>query len=152
MAKIYLAMLFVTMTAFILNGTVTDFSGTDFDDSVENVLSYTQESEALFIQGFTTIFGTAETLVTNIRNITEFWVNLTTQVLEPLVDYDILDLPDPTVVCRPYDELPLTQIINYTSALWWYNLWNEPNIENTEDYHNYLQVQRYGEAYNSVCS
>lgn len=152
MIKVYLAMLFVTMTAFILNGTVTDFSGTDFDDSVDNVLAYTQQSEALFEQGFTTIFGTAETLVTNIRNITEFWVNLTTQVLEPLVDYDILDLQDPTVVCRPYDELPFTQIVNYTSSLWWHNLWNEPNIENTEDYHNYLQVLRYGEQYNEVCA
>ncbi len=151
MKRVFLAILFVTLSAFTISGTLTNFSGNDFTEAQNNVKAYTQQTEQHFEDGFTTIFGTAQTLVTNIRNITEFWVNLTTVITSPLVNYNILDLPDPTVVCRPYDDLPLIQIINYTSALWWYNLWNDPNLENTEAYHNYLQIQRYGEAYVTVC-
>jgi len=147
MAKIYLAILFVTMTAFILNGTVTNFSGTDFDDSVENVLAYTQQSEALFEQGFTTIFGTAQTLVTTVRGVTDF----ITRIITPLENYSILNLPDPTIVCIDYDDLPLIQQINLQSRRAFYNLFNSPNLT-IEQYYLFTQIQRFGEAYNQVCS
>jgi hypothetical protein len=146
MKRVYIAILFVTLTAFTISGTLTTFTGNDFNQSVNNVKAYTEQSEQYFEQGLITLFGTAETVVTTVRGVTDF----ITRVITPLENYSILNLPDPTIVCIDYDDLPLIQQINLQSRRAFYNLFNSPNLT-IEEYYLFTQIQRFGEAYNQVC-
>jgi hypothetical protein len=146
MKRVYLAILFVTISAFVVSGTLTNFSGNDFTEAQNNVKAYTQQTDQYFEVGFTTIFGTAQNLVNTIRTVTDFLVTITT----PLTDFSILNLEDPTIVCVDYDDLPLIQKINYESRRAFYNLFNNPNLD-IEAYYLMTQIERYPE-YLQVCS
>jgi hypothetical protein len=145
MKRVYLAILFITISAFAVSGTLTNYSGNDFNEAQDNVKAYTQQTEQHFEAGFITLFGTAERLVTTVRTVTDFLVTITS----PLTDFSILNLEDPTVVCVDYDDLPLIQKINYESRRAFYNLFNSPNLD-IEDYYLMTQIERYPE-YLQVC-
>jgi len=145
MKRVYLAILFVTISAFTISGTLTNFSGNDFIQAQNNVKAYTQQTEQYFETGFTTLFGTAERLVTTIRSFTDFLVFISS----PLTEFSILNLQDPTIVCVDYDDLPLIQKINYESRRAFYNLFNSPNLD-IEAYYLMTQIERYPE-YLQVC-
>lgn len=99
----------------------------------------------------TPVARTAEFVVTNIGRILNALLGFINFFYTPLLDFDPTNLQDPTVICLPYEDVGLIQNINYTSSRLWYNLWNTPTLDTNEDYHNYLQVQRYGEVYNEIC-
>jgi hypothetical protein len=145
MKRVYLAILFITISAFAVSGTLTNYSGNDFNEAQDNVKAYTQQTEQYFETGFIRIFGTAQNLVTTVRTVTDFLVNITS----PLTDFSILDLEDPTVVCVDYQDLPLIQKINYESRRAFYNLFNSPNLD-IEPYYLMTQIERYPE-YLQVC-
>jgi len=145
MKRVYLAILFVTISAFVVSGTLTNFSGNDFTEAQNNVKAYTQQTEQYFEAGFITLFGTAERLVTTVRTVTDFLVTITS----PLTNFSILDLQDPTIVCVDYQDLPLIQKINYESRRAFYNLFNSPNLD-IEAYYLMTQIERYPE-YLQVC-
>ena len=145
MKRVYLAILFITISAFAVSGTLTNYSGNDFNEAQDNVKAYTQQTEQHFEAGFITLFGTAERLVTTVRTVTDFLVTITS----PLTDFSILNLEDPTVVCVDYDDLPLIQKINYESRRAFYNLFNSPNLD-IEAYYLMTQIERYPE-YLQVC-
>ena len=145
MKRVYLAILFITISAFAVSGTLTNFSGNDFNEAQNNVKAYTQQTEQYFETGFIGIFGTAQNLVNTVRTVTDFLVTITS----PLTDFSILDLEDPTVVCVDYDDLPLIQKINYESRRAFYNLFNSPNLD-IEAYYLMTQIERYPE-YLQVC-
>jgi len=149
MKRVYLAILFITISAFAVSGTLTNYSGNDFNEAQNNVKAYTQQTEQYFETGFTTIFGTAQNLVNTMRSFTDFLTGLTTSALNPLVDFSILNLEDPTVVCIEYQDLPLIQKINYESRRAFYNLFNSPNLD-IEAYYLMTQIERYPE-YLQVC-
>jgi hypothetical protein len=146
MKRVYLAILFITISAFAVSGTLTNYSGNDFNEAQNNVKAYTQQTEQYFETGFIQIFGTAQNLVNTVRTVTDFLVTITS----PLTDFSILDLEDPTVVCVDYDDLPLIQKINYESRRAFYNLFNSPNLD-IEAYYLMTQIERYPE-YLQVCS
>jgi len=99
------------------------------------------------------IAETVQLLVTAFGSIVNSLLTFINWFYEPVVDYDIRDTADPTIICTSYDDLPLPQKINYTSNRLWYNLWNDPDIDTNEAWHIYLQQTRYGtEAYNEVCT
>jgi hypothetical protein len=145
MKRVYLAILFITISAFAVSGTLTNFSGNDFNEAQNNVKAYTQQTEQYFETGFIGIFGTAQNLVNTVRTVTDFLVTITS----PLTDFSILDLEDPTVVCLDYEDLPLIQKINYESRRAFYNLFNSPNLD-IEAYYLMTQIERYPE-YLQVC-
>lgn len=150
MKRVFLAILFVTLTAFTVSGTLTNYSGNDFNAAQNNVRAYTQQTEQYFEAGFVSIFGTAQNLVNTIRSFTDFLTALTSTALDPLVNFSILNLEDPTIVCVDYDDLPLIQNINYESRRAFYNLFNTPNLD-IEAYYLMTQIERYPE-YLQVCS
>jgi hypothetical protein len=145
MKRVYIAILFVTLTSFVVSGSLTNFTGNDFTEAQNNVMEYTQQTEQYFEAGFTTLFGTAERLVSTIRSFTDFLVFISS----PLTEFSILNLQDPTVVCVDYDDLPLIQKINYESRRAFYNLLNSPNLD-IQDYYLMTQIERYPE-YLQVC-
>ena len=99
------------------------------------------------------IAETVQLLVTAFGSIVNSLLTFIGWFYEPIVDYDIRDTADPTIICTSYDDLPFPQKINYTSNRLWYNLWNDPDIDTNEAWHIYLQQTRYGtEAYNEVCT
>jgi hypothetical protein len=100
----------------------------------------------------TPVARTAEFLVTNIGRILNAILGFINFFYTPLLEYDVNELSDPTVICIPYSEVGVIQNINYTSSRLWYNLWNTPTIETNEEYHNYIQVQRYGTIYTEICA
>jgi hypothetical protein len=100
----------------------------------------------------TPVARTAEFVVTNIGRILNALLGFINFFYTPLNDYDPYTLDDPTTICIPYEDVGLIQNINYTSSRLWYNFVNNQNLETNEDYHNYLQVQRYGEVYNEICA
>jgi len=149
MKRVYLAILFITISAFTISGTLTNFSGNDFTEAQNNVKAYTQQTEQYFEAGFVSLFGTAQRLVSTVRNFTDFLTGLTSTALNPLIEFSILNLEDPTVVCVDYDDLPLIQKINYESRRAFYNLFNSPNLD-IEAYYLMTQIERYPE-YLQVC-
>jgi uncharacterized membrane protein (DUF485 family) len=96
---------------------------------------------------------TIELIVRSFGSIVNSLLTFINWFYEPILDYDIRDTDDPTIICTSYDDLALPQKINYTSNRLWHNLWNNPNIDTNEEWHIYLQQTRYGtEAYNEVCT
>lgn len=99
------------------------------------------------------IADTIQFVVTSFGSIVNGLLSFIGWFYEPIVDYDIRDTADPTIICTTYDSLPFTQKVNYTSNRLWHNLWNEPDIQTNEAWHIYLQRTKYGtEAYNEVCN
>lgn len=146
MVKIYLAILFIAMTTFIINGTVTDFTGYDFDESADNVKAYTEQGEALFEAGFVTLFLTAETLVNTIDNITSFWLEFTSS--SPFFG----TTPEEAVelVCTPYSELNFIQQTVYITRTAIFNLFNE-NLT-VEQFYALDRGLEFGVDWNQECS
>lgn len=100
----------------------------------------------------TPVARTVEFVVTNIGRILNSLLGFINFFYTPLLEFDPTTLNDPTTICIAYEDVGIIQNINYTSSRLWYNLWNTPTLETNEDYHNYLQVQRYGEVYNEICA
>lgn len=99
------------------------------------------------------IAKTVEIIVRSFGSIVNSLLTFIGWFYEPIVDYDIRDTVDPTIICTSYDDLPLPQKINYTSSRLWHNLWNDPDIDTNEAFYIYIQQTRYGtEAYNEVCT
>jgi amino acid permease len=152
MAKIYLAILFITMTAFIINGTVTDFSGTDFDDSVNNVLAYTTQAEQLFEQGFIAIFNTADTLVSSVNSFTSFLVGLTNPTfINPIAPTPEQIEQTTNIICTPYNEQNIIIQGTYQTRRAIYNLFNSPNLT-IEQFYSLDRGLEFGIDWVQVCT
>jgi hypothetical protein len=153
MTKVFLAVLFITMTAFIINGTTTNNSPNDIQGSINNVKEYQAQSEQLFEQGFTTLINTADALVTSINGFTSFLVGLVdgSRLFNPFnpTQQQIEDTIN--VICTPYEQLNVFQQSVYQTRLWLYNLFNSPNLT-IEQFYVLDRGLEFGIDWNQVCS
>jgi hypothetical protein len=116
MTKVFLAVLFITMTAFIINGTATNNSPNDIQGSINNVKEYQAQSEQLFEQGFTTLINTADALVTSVNGFTSFLVGLVADVPQQLTQEQLQQAINE--MCTPYEQLNIFQQGVYNTRLW----------------------------------
>ena len=146
MVKIYVAMLFTTLIAFQVSGLYQDFNSYDFDQVNANVQQYADNTAGLYQSGFTSVINT----VSGTIGVAESFVNGIISLGNFLAPNQ---LPaEPTVICVDYVDVSAVQNINYSSNRFWHNLFNDPNIETNEAWHDYLQVQRWGDQYTEICN
>ena len=153
MTKAFLAILFITMTAFIINGTVTNNSPTNIQDSIDNVKAYQQESEQLFQAGFSNIVNTAQAMVNSINDFTNFLVTISQRLTFERIEQELTpEQLQETIneMCTPFETLNIFQQGVYQTRLWVYNLFND-NLT-MEEYYPIIRSFEYQLDWNEVCS
>jgi hypothetical protein len=153
MTKAFLAILFITMTAFIINGTVTNNTPTNMQDSINNVKSYQQESEQLFQVGFSNIVNTAQAMVNSINDFTAFLVTISQRLTFERIEQTLTPEQLQEAInemCTPFETLNIFQQGVYQTRLLIYNLFND-NLT-MEQYYPIIRSFEYQLDWNEVCS
>jgi hypothetical protein len=129
------------------------------DEATEYISSISSDAGNIALGSINVVVNIVRPIAETIQTVVQLFGTLVSQLIaliewfyDPVANYNITDIEDPTIICTTYDDLSSIEQINLQSRRFFHNLLNEPDL-NIEEYYIYTLQQRYGtEEYNQVCT